>query len=101
MLGWDVADREDPAISADLVSMTCLRERISKGRKQPQILHAYNSNAMRPATLESRLEELCVLRSFPRPRVSNDNLYTESLIRTTKYRPGYPRRLITIKHTAC
>jgi len=34
---------------------------------------------MRAATLESRLEELGVLRSFSRPRVSNDNPYSESL----------------------
>ena len=78
----DVAEREDPAIAADLVSGACLRERISKGRKQPLVLRADNGNAMRAATLESRLEELGVLRSFPRPRVSNDNPYSESLFRT-------------------
>lgn len=42
---WDVAKREDPAIAAELVSRACLRERISKGRKQPLILHADNGNA--------------------------------------------------------
>jgi len=55
---------------------------ISKGRPQPLILHADNGNAMRAATLESRLEELGVLRSFSRPRVSNDNPYSESLFHT-------------------
>ena len=69
---WDVDEREDPAIAADLVSRACLRERISKGRKQPLILHADNGNAMRVATLESRLEELGVLSSFSQSRVSND-----------------------------
>jgi transposase InsO family protein len=67
-------------------------ERISKGRKQPLVHHADNVNAMRATTLESRLEELGVLRSFSRPRVSNDNPYSESLFRTGKYRPDYPRR---------
>jgi len=33
---------------------------------------------LRAATLESRLEELGVLRSFSRPRVSNDNPYSGS-----------------------
>ena len=55
---------------------------ISKGRRQPLILHADNGNAMRAATLESRLEELGVLRTFSRPRVSNDNPYSESLFHT-------------------
>jgi hypothetical protein len=84
VVAWDVADREEAQIAADLVSRACLRERISKGRPQPLILHADNGNAMRAATLESRLEELGVLRSFSRPRVSNDNPYSESLFHTLK-----------------
>jgi hypothetical protein len=83
------------------VSRACLRERISKGRKQPLILHAINGNAMPAATLESRLEELGVLRSFSRPRVSNHNAYSESLFRTVKYRPDYLRRPFASKDEAC
>jgi len=41
---------------------------------------------LRSATLESLLEELGVLRSFSRPRVSNDNPCSASLFRTAKYR---------------
>ncbi len=58
--GW----REDSAIATDLASRACLRERISKPLKQPLIFHADNGNAVRAATLESRLEELGVPRSF-------------------------------------
>ena len=83
------------------MSRACLRERISKGRKQPLVLHTDNGNAMRAATLESRLEELGVLRSFSRPRVSNDNPYAESLFRTVKCRPDYPRKPITSEGKAC
>lgn len=99
VVAWDVAEREDPAIAAALVSRTCLKERISKRRRQPLIVHT--GNAMRAATLESRLEELGVLRSFSRPRVSNDNPYSESLFRTAKYRPDYPRRPFGSKDAAC
>ena len=56
---------------------------------------------MRGATLEVRLEELGVLRSFSRPRVSNDNPYSESLFRTVKYRPNYPNRPFRSKEHAC
>ena len=42
---WDVTELEDPAIAADLESRACLRERISKTRKQLLILHADNGNA--------------------------------------------------------
>jgi putative transposase len=48
VFAWDVAD-EDPAIAAELVSRACLRERISKGRRQPLILHADNGHAGKPA----------------------------------------------------
>ena len=45
VVAWDVAEREDLAIAADLVSRAFLRERISKGRQQPLILHADNGTA--------------------------------------------------------
>ena len=80
VVAWGVAELEDPVIATVLVRRAFLRERISKGRKQPLILHADNGNAMRAVTLECRLEELGVLRSFSRPRVSNDNPYSESLL---------------------
>jgi len=101
VVAWDVNKREDLAIAADLVSGACLRERITKGRKQPLILHPDNVHAMRAVTLESRLEEHEVLRSFSRPRVSNENPYSKSLFRTVKYRHDYPRRPFGYKDQAC
>jgi transposase InsO family protein len=109
VVAWDVAEVESADIAADLVQRACLRERYRRPRgfgkhqqrEQPLILHADNGNAMRAATLEARLEELGVLRSFSRPRVSNDNPYSESLFRTVKYRPDYPSRPFSSKAEAC
>lgn len=42
-----------------------------------------------------------MLRSFSRPRVSNDNPYSESLFRTVLYRPDYPNRPFASKAEAC
>jgi hypothetical protein len=53
-----------------------------KGRKQPLALRADNGNAMKAATLESRLKDLGVLRSCSRPRISNGTPSSESLFRT-------------------
>ena len=47
---------------------------------------------MRSITLASKMEELGVLLSFSRPRVSNDNAYAEALFRTMKYHQSYPVR---------
>jgi len=71
------------------------------GRKQPLILHVDNGNAMPAVKLESRLEELGVLRLFSRPRISNANPYSESPFSTVKYRPDYPRRPSGSKEQAC
>ena len=38
------------------------------------------------------LQMLGVMPSFSRPKVSDDNPYSESLFRTLKYRPTYPTR---------
>jgi len=51
--------------------------------------------------MESLLEELGGLRSFSRPRISNDNPYSGSLFRTEKYRPDYPSRTFAKKEEAC
>jgi hypothetical protein len=69
VVAWDVAEREGPAIAVDQVGRVCLKERMSEGWKQPLVQRT--DNAMSAATLESRMEELGVLRSFSRPRVSN------------------------------
>lgn len=45
---------------------------------------------MKAATFLATLEKLGVQSSFSRPRVSNDNPYSESLFKTMKYRPKYP-----------
>ena len=45
VVAWDVDEREDTAIAADLVSNTYLRERISRGRCQPLIFHVDNGYA--------------------------------------------------------
>jgi len=76
VVGWDLDERKDRAIAADLVSLACLRERISKGRKQPLILNSHNMNVMCAAILARRLKELSMLKSASRPRVSNDVRYS-------------------------
>ena len=101
VVAWDVEQSESAELAAQLVSRACLKERVSRRRKQPLILHADNRSSMRGATLEVRLEELGVLRSFSGPRVSNDNPYSESLFRTVKYRPNYPNRPFNSKEDAC
>jgi len=84
VVALDVDFSEALNLAASLVGRACLRERITRRLKQPQIVHSDNGNAMRLASLALRLEELGVLRSYSRLRVSNDNPYSESLFPTIK-----------------
>lgn len=69
------------------------RASLVEGRiMQPLVLHSDNGSAMKGSTMLATMQQLGVVASFSRPRVSNDNAYAESLFRTCKYRPGYPRQ---------
>jgi hypothetical protein len=50
---------------------------------------------MKGATMTATMQKLGIMPSFSRPRVSDDNPYSESLFRTMKYRPEYPSQPFT------
>lgn len=45
---------------------------------------------MKSQTLKAKIEELGVMPSYSRPRVSNDNPFSEALFKTLKYRGNWP-----------
>ena len=47
---------------------------------------------MKGATMKATMDRLGITASFSRPRVSNDNPFSEALFRTCKYRPSWPPR---------
>ena len=83
----EVFEAESAANSRTVIERAVLREGL---RRQPLVLHADNGPAMTGSTLRATLEALGVSASHSRPRVSNDNAYSEALFRTCKYRPSYP-----------
>ncbi len=85
--GWDVHDCEHGDHAATLVHRAVLSEGCPS---ETLVLHADNGAIQKGSTLRAKLEFLGVSSSFSRPRVSNDNPYSESLFRTCKYRPCYP-----------
>ena len=64
--------------------------RAEKGLTSPLALHADNGSPMKGATMKVTKERLGVTASFSRPRVSNDNAFSEALFRTCKYGPNGP-----------
>ncbi|SMY03187.1 hypothetical protein BLIN9172_03549 [Brevibacterium linens ATCC 9172] len=51
---------------------------------------------MTSKTVAGLLSDLEVTRSHSRPRVSNDNPYSESLFKTMKYGPTFPDRFASL-----
>lgn len=87
IVGWEVYETECGELASELVT----RAFVSEGYPHSlDILHADNGAIQKSSTLRVTLERLKVEPTYNRPRVSNDNPYSESLFRTTKYRPDYP-----------
>lgn len=87
-VGWEVYTQESGESAAELMQRTVLNERCAG---KPVVLHSDNGAPMKSVTLLSKLEDLGITPSRGRPRVSNDNPYSESLFRTLKYCPQWPK----------
>lgn len=85
--GWLLAESECAELAKQLVRETCEKQHIPLGQLT---LHADRGSAMTAKPLALLLSDLGVTKSHSRPRVSNDNPYSEAQFKTMKYRPDYP-----------
>ena len=92
IVGWTVADNESGEIASKTITSVCHDNNIDSIN-----LHSDNGSPMKCGTMLATLEWLGVTPSFSRPRVSNDNAFSESLFKTLKYRPSYPSKFETIE----
>ncbi|PIL21273.1 hypothetical protein P775_05225 [Puniceibacterium antarcticum] len=67
---------------------------------RPLVLHADNGSPMKGAAMKTTMEKLGITASYSRPRVSNDNPFSEALFRTCKYRPNWPTKGFATKADA-
>lgn len=88
IVGYEVHEQECGERAAELIQRSMLREQCFK---KPLVLHSDNGAPMKSLTMKAKLEELGVTASLSRPRVSNDNPYSEALFKTLKYRPQWPK----------
>ena len=88
IVAWDVHDRESPDLAAALITRACQDEVSAPGL----VLHSDNGGPMKGSTMLATLQRLGVVASFSRPRVSDDNAFSEALFRTLKYRPNFPSK---------
>jgi putative transposase len=89
IVAWRVEEVESAEIAAQMIQEACLRCGVDRDQL---VIHSDNGGPMKGATLLATLQALGIVPSFSRPRVSEDNPYSEALFRTLKYRPEYPGR---------
>jgi len=81
---WMVAATEDAALAeaflADAVKL----------HGAPGSIHADRGSAMTSKNVAELLADLGILRSHSRPKVSNDNPFSEAQFKTMKYAPDFP-----------
>ena len=89
VVAWMVSVKENSALARQLMDEATARYGITPGqltlhqdRGSPMIAHGY-------LDLMRSLDITC---SHSRPRVSNDNAFSESQFKTQKYQPDYPGR---------
>ena len=87
IVGAAVHTTESSENAAELIAQACAAEGIDPDQLR---LHSDNGSPMKGATMLATLQTLGVVPSFSRPRVSDDNPFSEALFRTAKYRPEYP-----------
>jgi putative transposase len=97
IVGWEVHERESAELAAILIRQVVMAEGCIA---RPLVLHADNGSPMKGATMKTTMEKLGITASYSRPRVSNDNPFSEALFRTCKYRPNWPTKGFATKADA-
>ena len=97
IVGWEVHERESADLAAALIRQAVLAQGCTL---RPLVLHADNGSPMKGATMKVTMEKLGIIASYSRPRVSNDNPFSEALFRTCKYRPDWPSKGFATKADA-
>jgi putative transposase len=94
VVGWLLAARECKHLAATMLGEAIARHGVEPGL----IVHADRGSAMKSDTVAQLLSDLGASRSFSRPRVSDDNAFSEAQFKTLKYQPDYPVRFASEVH---
>jgi len=89
IVGFDVFEEQSAENAAQVVSNAYNIENLIAG---DVVLHSDNGGPMKGSTMLATLQSLGIAPSFSRPSVSDDNPFSESLFKTLKYCPQYPKK---------
>ena len=89
VVGWMLAERECGELATRLLEQSYRKQRVEPGKLT---LHSDRGTPMKSKPVKQLLYDLGVVSSYSRPRVSNDNPFSESGFKTLKYHPDFPAR---------
>lgn len=89
VVGWLIAENESAALAKQLIEESCEKQGIQENQLT---IHSDRGGPMKSQTLAQLYANLGIVRSLSRPSVSNDNPFSESQFKTTKYHPLFPGR---------
>ena len=95
VLAWMVSGKENSALAQQLMAEATARYRIASGQLT---IHQDRGAPMTAHRYIDVLSEMDVVLSHSRPRVSNDNAFSEAQFKTQKYQPDYPGRFDHAAH---
>jgi putative transposase len=95
IVGWMVATRETSALAQQLIARSIERTGVPAGQL---ILHNDRGAPMTAHSFDALLTILGIEASRSRPRVSNDNPFSEAGFKTLKYQPDFPGRFRDSHH---
>jgi putative transposase len=90
--GWLVAPTETGELAKAFINAT-----IATAGMTPRVVHADRGTSMTSTPVALLLADLGVARSHSRPKVSNDNPFSEAPFKTLKYCPAFPDRFGSIQ----
>jgi len=94
VVGWMIATHESSVLAKRLIAETCEKQNVQSGQLT---IHADRGSSMKSKPVALLLTDLGITKTHSRPRVSDDNPYSESQFKTLKYRPGFPDRFGSIQ----
>jgi putative transposase len=94
VVGWLLADRECGELARRLLENSYRKHKVQPGQLT---IHADRGAPMKSKSVKKLMSDLDVRPSHSRPRVSNDNPYSESGFKTMKYSADFPARFNSIE----
>jgi len=88
VVGWMVAHQEQAGLAKWLIETSYRKQRIEP---KQLTLHADRASSMTSKPVALLLSDLGVTKAHSRPHVNDDNPYSESQLKTLKYRPEFSR----------